>query len=128
MGTIPKFVSEFNDPGSSGLDSGLVAYAARASESINRPIFLVTGGTANILGTIWANEISGFWSYRLWESINHVPEALSEANLNLVAEYFRDLKMILITDDATLLMRLRSEVPTLVGCTLDQINIEMCEL
>jgi len=128
MGTIPKFVSEFNDPGSSGLDSGLVAYAARASERINKPVFLVTGGSTDTLGTIWANEISGFWTYRLWESINHVPSALFEGDIDDVANYFDDLRMFLITDDATLLMRLQSEVPTLVGCTLDEINIGMCEL
>ena len=128
MGTIPKFVSEFNDPGSSGLDSGLVAYAARTSESINKPVFLVTGGITDTLGTIWANEISGFWTYRLWESINHVPAALSEGDLGEVANYFDDLKMFLITDDATLLMRLQSELPTLVGCTLNEINIGMCDL
>ena len=127
MGTIPKFISEFNDPGSSGINTALVAFAAQESKSLNRPVFLVTDGTANRLGTIWANEISGFWSYQLWESINHVPPALSEGDMKMVADYFEGLEMILITDDATLLMRLQSEVPTLVGCTLDEINIGMCD-
>jgi hypothetical protein len=128
MGSIPTFFSEFNDPGSSGIDSELVAFATQESKRLQKPVFLVTGGTANRLGTIWANEISGFWTYQLWESINHVPPALSEGDLKTVADYFDGLKMILITDDATLLMRLRSEVPTLAGCTLDDINIGMCEL
>ena len=104
MGTIPNFISEFNNPGSSGIDSGLVAYATQVSEKIKRPVFLVTGGTANTLGTIWANEISGFWSYRLWESINHVPPALSVGDINTVTDFFEDLKMILITDDETFLI------------------------
>jgi len=128
MGTIPKFVSEFNDLGSSGIDSHLVAYAARASERINKPVFLVTGGITDTLGTIWANEISGLWTYRLWESINHVPVALLEGDIDEVANHFDDLKMFLITDDVTLLMRLQSEVPTIEGCTLDDIGIGMCDL
>jgi uncharacterized membrane protein len=128
MGTIPKFISEFNDPGSSGVDSGLVAYAAQESRRLERPVFLVTGGVANRLATIWVNEISGVWSYRLWEAINHVPAALSVGDMDMAADHFHDLNMILITDDVTLLMRLRSEVPTLIGCTLDEINIGMCEL
>jgi hypothetical protein len=128
MGTISQFISEFNEPGSSGIDSRLVAFAVQESKSLNRPIFLITGGITDTLGTVWVNEISGTWSYQLWESINHVPSALFEGDINLVADYFDNLKMILITDDATLLMRLRSEVPTLVGCTLDEINIGMCEL
>ncbi len=128
MGAIPKFISEFNNPGSSGIDSHLVAYAARESKRLNRPIFLVTSGTANALGTIWANEISGFWSYPLWESINHVPQGLSVGDINLVADFFEDLEMILITDDETLLIKLRSEVPTLLGCTLNKISVGTCEL
>jgi hypothetical protein len=80
------------------------------------------------LATIWVNEISGVWSYRLWEAINHVPAALSVGDMDMAADHFHDLNMILITDDVTLLMRLRSEVPTLIGCTLDEINIGMCEL
>ena len=128
MGSIPKFISEFNDPGSSGINSELVAFATQESKRLNRPVFLITGGRADRLGTIWANEISGFWTYRLWESINHVPPALSEGDLKMISDYFDDLKMILITDDATLLTRLRSEVPTILGCTLDDINIGMCEL
>ena len=128
MGTIPNFISEFNNPGSSGIDSGLVAYATQVSEKIKRPVFLVTGGTANTLGTIWANEISGFWSYRLWESINHVPPALSVGDINTVTDFFEDLKMILITDDETLLIKLRSEVPKLLGCTVNEINVGTCEL
>lgn len=128
MGTIPNFISEFNNPGSSGIDSRLVAYATQVSEKIKRPVFLVTGGTANTLGTIWANEISGFWSYRLWESINHVPPALSVGDVNTVADFFEDLKMILITDDETLLIKLRSEVPILLGCTVNEIHVGTCEL
>jgi hypothetical protein len=128
MGTIPNFISEFNNPGSSGIDSRLVAYATQVSEKLKRPVFLVTGGTANTLGTIWVNEISGFWSYRLWESINHVPPALSVGDVKTVADFFEDLKMILITDDETLLIKLRSEVPILLGCTVNEIHVGTCEL
>jgi hypothetical protein len=128
MGTIPNFILEFKNPGSSGIDSRLVAYATQVSEKIKRPVFLVTGGTVNTLGTIWANEISGFWSYRLWESINHVPPALSVGDINTVADFFDDLKMILITDDESLLVKLRSKVPTLAGCTVNEINVGTCEL
>jgi len=128
MGTIPKFISEFNDPGSSGINASLVSYAVEASQRLNRPVFLVTDGQADRLGTIWANEISGFWTYRLWESINHVPTALSAGDLNLVAEFFTDLRMILITDDETLLRNMRSRVPTLLGCTVTQLGDRTCEL
>jgi hypothetical protein len=128
MGTIPNFISEFNNQGSSGIDSGLVAYATHESKRLNRPIFLVTGGTVSTLGTIWANEISGYWSYRLWESINHVPPALSVGDINTVVDFFDDLKMILITDDESLLVKLRSKVPTLAGCTVNEINVGTCEL
>ena len=126
MGSIPKFVSEFNDSGSSGINPKLVEYAAHESRRFNRPIFLVTGGVADRLGTIWVNEISGVWSYRLWEAINHVPPALAVGDINAAADHFDDLKMILITDDEALLIKLRAVVPNLVGCTLDEINIGMC--
>ena len=126
MGSIPKFVSEFNDSGSSGINPKLVAYAAHESRRFNRPIFLVTGGVADRLGTIWVNEISGVWSYRLWEAINHVPPALAVGDINAAADHFDDLKMILITDDEALLIKLRAVVPNLVGCTLDELNIGMC--
>jgi hypothetical protein len=128
MGTISQFISEFNAPGSSGIDSHLVAFAAQESKRLNRPIFLITGGITDTLGTVWVNEVSGSWNYQLWESINHVPSALIEGDTKEVADYFDNLNMILITDDATLLMRLQSEVPTLVGCTLDEISIGMCDL
>jgi hypothetical protein len=128
MGSIPSFISEFNNLGSSGIDSGLVAYATQVSEKLKKPVFLVTGGTVNTLGTIWANEISGFWSYRLWESINHVPPALSVGDIDTVADFFDDLKMMLITDDETLLIKLRSEVPFMLGCMVNEIHVGTCEL
>jgi hypothetical protein len=128
MGSIPKFISEFNDPGSSGINPALVAYAAQESRRFNRPVYLVTDGAPDKLGTLWVNEISGVWSYRVWEAINHGHQTLTAGDISGAAEYFRDLKMFLFTDDATLLMRLKSEVPTLIGCTLDEINVGMCEL
>jgi hypothetical protein len=126
MGSIPKLVTEFKIQGFRGVDSNLIMSAVEVSTRLNKPIFLISGWGTDGLGTIWANEIAGHWSYVLWESINHVPAGISGGDFELVSYFFKELDMILITDDENIVRQIQEKDSSLLRCTYLQLSQKTC--